>query len=164
MSPDSTTVTVESYVPGRMRLRVPRGLEVATVIAGIVATVEVVRGITHVASSAVTGSVLLNFDPEVIEIAEIVAILETANVVLDLGLHAGKAAMKLVEATAGPTLSQAAHQELSVLNAADSALHRATGGAAGARPLLWFAVIALAAVGIKHGWFMPEKLMEALKG
>lgn len=163
MNSQKMQLAVESYFPGRMRLRVPKQYRQASTMAGIASALRAATGVEEVKNSIKTGSLLLKFDPDVMEIAEIVAVLEAANVVLDMGVHLGEAALQALERSSGPTVSKVAGREYDNLRTVDTALHRITGGATSLRSILLFLIPAVIAVGIWHEQVAPEKLVSALK-
>ena len=156
MNSNKMQLVVESYFPGRMRIRVPRQYRKPLMMGAAAEALRRASGITAVSNSLKTGSLLLTYDSDVIEVAEIVAILETANFLLDMGIHAGEIALKALE-------SKAAEREYSSLKSVDSALHRITGGAVSLRSVLLFVLLAVVAVGIWHEAVAPEKLLQVLK-
>lgn len=163
MNSNKMQLVVESYFPGRMRIRVPRQYRKPLMMGAAAEALRRASGITAVSNSLKTGSLLLTYDSDVIEVAEIVAILETANFLLDMGIHAGEIALKALEKSSGPTVSKAAEREYSSLKSVDSALHRITGGAVSLRSVLLFVLLAVVAVGIWHEAVAPEKLLQVLK-
>ncbi len=162
MAVPKTKATLESYVPGRMRMRVPRGTN-PSVLQAVVAPLGAVAGVLRVAANTLSGGLLLEFDPEVLELAEIVTVLEAANIALDVGLHVGEAVLSVMEARGGTRVAQTAHREHEQLHGVDRALHRLTGGAAGVKGLLPFLLIAVVAVALRHGWLTSEGLGELVE-
>lgn len=154
------TATIESYLPGRMRLRVSKNSTSGAALQALIASLEAIGGGMRVAMNTLTGGMLLEFDPEVVELAEILAVLEAANVVLDVGLHVSQAVLMMIEAASGPRVSKAAHREHEHLRDLDLGLHRITGGAASVRGFLPFLLIAAIVVALRHGWLSPEGLRD----
>lgn len=157
------TATIESCTPGRMRVRVPKAVCQGATWAAALVALRSLAGVLRVVTNTLTGSTLVEFDPEIVEFAEIVAVLETANVVIDVGIHVGQAMLAAIEHGAGPRIAEVAHREHEQLHGLDMALHRATGGAASLRPILPFMIAALIVVSLRHGWLSGEGLREALE-
>ncbi len=143
---------IESLTPGRMRVRVPKSVCHGASWTAAVAAVQSLAGVLRVVTNTLTGSTLVEFDPEIVEFAEIAAVLETANVAIDVGLHVGQAALAVVEREAGPRAARVAHREREQLHGLDMVLHKVTGGAAGLRPILPLMLAALVLVSLRHGW------------
>lgn len=152
MSIANRVATLESFYPGRARIRVPQAMRSTPVFSEIVTTLEAVQGVVEVVVNAATGGILMKYEPEILEIEEIIVILETLNIVLDVGLHLGKAVLKFTERETGPAASEIAHKGLEKVNAADEMLHHLTGGARNIKVLLPIALLALMTVAIEHEW------------
>jgi|GEM_PF-3135228 len=149
MNEHTRTVALESFLPGRMRLRIPHGDRKATLPGDLSKALGSLGSLVSVTANALSGAFLLEFSPEAIEVAEIVGALEAANIVLDASIHASKALAGILEVKAGPKVSQVAHKELGHIKAFDEILHRMTGGAAALRALIAFTLIALAFVEVQ---------------
>lgn len=152
MSIASRAATLESFYPGRARIRVPQAMRSVPVLAEVVTALEAVQGVVEVVVNAATGGILMKYEPEVLEIEEIIVILETLNIVLDVGLHVSRAVLKFTERESGPAASEMAHKGLEKVNAMDEMLHHLTGGARNIKVLLPIALLALLTVAIEHEW------------
>lgn len=152
MSIASRVATLESYYPGRARIRVPQVMRSTPVLAEVVTALEAVQGVVEVVVNAATGGILMKYEPEVLEIEEIIVILETVNIVLDVGLHVSKAILKFTEHEAGPKAAEVAHHGLERVDALDETLHHLTGGARNIKVLLPIALLAFLTVAIEHEW------------
>lgn len=152
MSVVSRMATLESYYPGRARIRVPKVMRTTPIFSETIAALEAAQGVVEVVANAATGGILMKYEPEVLEIEEIIAILEAVNIVIDVGLHIGEAVLSFAEHEYGPRTAEVAHHGLEKVNALDQMLHHLTGGAKNIKVLLPIALIALVTVALEHEW------------
>lgn len=82
---------VESFLPGRVRLRVPRPRR-RDAIPRITRSLRGLDGVLAIAASVVTGGILLEFDPELLDLEELNNALGNADVAVELGTQLGKLA------------------------------------------------------------------------
>lgn len=132
MIPDSPTAAVESRVPGRIRLRVPRGSRRGNGLARIQMVFENVEGIRNIDINPSTGSVLITHDPNIIDSEDLIGLGRSANVIRQES-QGGRNGIQW------PAMSTGARQIISGFRQFDSAISRFTGGAIDAKlaiPLL----------------------------
>lgn len=76
---NGSTATVESQIPGRIRLRIPRERREARFVSRVRSVLQEVEGVAAVACNMETGSVLVNYDPDAV----------TGDRVIERGRRAG---------------------------------------------------------------------------
>jgi hypothetical protein len=134
-------VKVESYLPGRLRLRVPSELRQNGAMTEAIGMLQSVPGIRQVQTNPVTGSVLVEFDPQVLDINHLLELGKAANLI------SADVATKLerptgAEAVTGPSkITQGIIENFRIL---DAGVSRYTQGALDAKTLIPLVLITLA--------------------
>lgn len=147
---EQAVATLESYVPGRMRLRVSAFERRATAALGeFVTAIEAVRGVLRVTSNALTGSVLVDFDPEGLEISELLAGVEAADVTLGLGAVLGESVLEKLEQLPNSPVAAEAHRQLLAARNPGRGAWQALRGLGGPRPLI-VVMAGILLLGIRH--------------
>jgi hypothetical protein len=123
MTTRNLTASVESHIPGRLRIRLHRRHRCAEVLAEVHEVLKDIEGIVEIVCNSKTGSVLVNYDPDAVEMDELMEVGRLANLVLNTKpLTAGH------DETESWHRSTAAQRMVLAFRAWDRELHVATGG------------------------------------
>lgn len=124
--------SIESYVPGRIRVRIPRdqrGSETAKDVASMLRDIAGIRGVDV---NAVTGSVLVEYDPESIDVDQLIAMGKAANIIGDIE----SAAAGGIESPGFAPRSRAATRIVTGFQRFDDLVNRASRGLLDAKTLM----------------------------
>lgn len=83
--PNGRGAAVESYVPGRVRIRLPREKRDESSAAEIQSSVEQVKGVRNVFINPNTGSVLVEYDPGVLDLDKLKRESRLGRIIYDVG-------------------------------------------------------------------------------
>lgn len=134
MEADPRTATVESSLPGRVRLRVPRQHRRDGGLAIFSSVFEPLPGIESVTINGHTGSVLIRYDPGVTDTDGLLAAVRSSGIVLN-----DAAAVDLLQGRQWPQTSSSAQKVIAGFRGLDLGVSRLTGGVIDAKlgiPLL----------------------------
>lgn len=140
MIPTVSGATVESFVPGRIRVRVPKEQRRELVFTDVKTLLEKVDGIRCVSINQRTGSVLVEYDPDVLDLDELISLGRAANIVTDVE----EQAFEQLGIKEWPTTSDAARRVISGFRKVDTEISDVTGGFVDAKTLIPLAIFALA--------------------
>lgn len=124
MSSNGRGAEIESSLPGRIRLRLPRQARREDVLSNITGLLCGLEGIVDVTTNAATGSMLVTSDPDVLDIRKVQETLRDA----DLLISAGQEIEAIAEEEHWPGFSHIAHSALCKFKRYDRAIKRRTGG------------------------------------
>lgn len=138
-------ITVESFVPGRLRVRVPKELRNESSVYDLVSLVEGVSGLHRIDANAKTGGILIQYDPKLLDINQLMAMGTAAGVIGDIELPKSETqATNIV--TNWPDVGQTARVILNGMKRVDQGVHNATNGVWDAKTLIPVGLLTLALV------------------
>lgn len=86
--PNGREAAIESYVPGRVRIRLPREQRDQITAGSIQSSVEEVKGVRNVFINPSTGSVLVEYDPGVLDFNQLKSESRLGRIIHDIDVAA----------------------------------------------------------------------------
>ncbi|MCX8053441.1 MAG: heavy-metal-associated domain-containing protein [Armatimonadetes bacterium] len=123
---------VESYVPGRIRVRLPRERRDTSVLSEVASILAGVDGIKSVKTNEITGSILVEYDADAINVEELIALGKTANLIDDFDLSGTGTSTK----SEFPPTSATARSILAGFRAVDRMVHELSRGLLDAKTIM----------------------------
>ncbi len=137
---EERNLTVVSFVPGRIRVRADRSLRSSDSMRALQELLAGLGGVREVQVNPTTGSLLMSYDPETLDMAELLLAVQNANVkVVVPGLDQ--------QASVEEGVSGVARSINDCFSQVDRAVSRATGGRLDAKAV---APLALGAVAVRQ--------------
>jgi copper chaperone CopZ len=137
MIPSVAGAAVESYLPGRIRVRLSREQRRENVLEDIELLLGNVEGIRDVTINAKTGSVLVEYDPDALDLNQLIALGQAANIITDVSdLTASQ-----MEGNTWPGPSEASKEILAAFRRLDRNVSRLTRGTVDAKTLVPLALL-----------------------
>lgn len=144
MSLNGHPATVESTVPGRIRVRLPRHERREDVLDEIKAILQDVDGIRRIQANLNTGSVLIEHDPEVVGSEDLLDVAKAAELIFE----PGEELPHILEEVRWPReVSLAAHSIMKSFRKFDRGVSSLTGGRIDGKMLI---ILFLLLLGIKR--------------
>ncbi len=142
MSYDGQKGIVESYVPGRLRVRMPPEKREDEAFAHFSGMIERLSGVRSISVNRKTGSVLVEFDPEALAVEEVNSLARVAGIIGEIGEIIGQAEGE-EDNIAWNELSIAAKRLQKAFWKANGSVRRATNGLVDLRLLIPAALLML---------------------
>ena len=134
--------SVESYVPGRLRVRLPEEMRRDELMDQMVHLLRDLSGVRNVATNPRTGSILVEFDRDSVGLEQLLSLGRAANILPENP----SAPSQAPEAPCWPGISRFGDQILVAMRGIDTSLSQLTGGALDAKSAVPLALLLAALV------------------
>ncbi len=132
MSSTSLGAAIESYVPGRIRVRLPVEHRQKSLLSDVSALLGGLDGIKSVRTNELTGSILVEYDADKIDVNELIALGKAANLIGDTD----EFALPGTTPSEFPPISVTGRSIIEALRGFDRLVHRLSRGILDAKTLV----------------------------
>jgi hypothetical protein len=140
---DGHGMTLESYVPGRVRVRLAKEHRHTSLMSDLAALVEDVTGLRKVTTNPKTGGILIEYDPDTLDIGQLVTVARMAGLMEDVDIPV-TTRVTHKSLPPWPSVSPTAEKILGEIRRVDNQVYRATNGVWDAKTLIPAGLLGLA--------------------